>query len=81
MCRNHSGFSVVVVNGLKSDFDKTIGIHPSSAEEIVTLKNKSKILDCNLVYNRKLLYENAWTPDSWEKSTSSTITWIKKLYS
>ncbi|MAI29227.1 MAG: glutathione-disulfide reductase [Pelagibacteraceae bacterium TMED124] len=33
------GFSVAVVNGLKkSDFDKTIGIHPSSAEEIVTLK-------------------------------------------
>ena len=33
------GFSVAVVRGLKkSDFDKTIGIHPSSAEEIVTLK-------------------------------------------
>ena len=33
------GFSVAVVKGLKkSDFDKTIGIHPSSAEEIVTLK-------------------------------------------
>ena len=35
------GFSVAVVNGLtKSQLDKTIGIHPTSAEEIVTLKNK-----------------------------------------
>ena len=33
------GFSVAVLKGLKkSDFDNTIGIHPSSAEEIVTLK-------------------------------------------
>ena len=33
------GFSVALVKGLKkSDFDKTVGIHPSSAEEIVTLK-------------------------------------------
>ncbi len=33
------GFSVAVVNGLtKKQLDKTIGIHPSSAEEIVTLK-------------------------------------------
>ena len=33
------GFSVAIVNGLKKkDFDKTIGIHPSTAEEIVTLK-------------------------------------------
>ena len=33
------GFSVAVLKGLKkSDFDQTIGIHPSSAEEIVTLK-------------------------------------------
>ena len=32
------GFSVAILAGLKkSDFDKTIGIHPSSAEEIVTL--------------------------------------------
>ena len=32
------GFSVAVVKGLKkSDFEKTIGIHPSSAEEIVTI--------------------------------------------
>lgn len=35
------GFAVAIVNGLKkSDFDNTIGIHPSSAEEIVTLKQK-----------------------------------------
>ncbi len=35
------GFSVAIVNGLtKKQFDKTIGIHPTSAEEIVTLKNK-----------------------------------------
>ena len=34
------GFSVALVKGLKKrDFDKTVGIHPSSAEEIVTLKN------------------------------------------
>ena len=34
------GFSVALVKGLKKcDFDNTIGIHPSSAEEIVTLKN------------------------------------------
>ena len=33
------GFSVAVVNGLtKSQLDKTIGIHPTSAEEVVTLK-------------------------------------------
>ena len=33
------GFSVAIVNGLnKRQFDKTIGIHPTSAEEIVTLK-------------------------------------------
>ena len=33
------GFSVAVLKGLKkSDFDQTLGIHPSSAEEIVTLK-------------------------------------------
>ena len=33
------GFSVAIVNGLtKKQLDKTIGIHPSSAEEIVTLK-------------------------------------------
>ncbi len=33
------GFSVAITNGLKkSQFDKTIGIHPTSAEEIVTLK-------------------------------------------
>ena len=32
------GFSVAVVKGLKKgDFEKTIGIHPSSAEEIVTI--------------------------------------------
>lgn len=35
------GFSVAIVNGLKkSDFDKTMGVHPSTAEEIVTLKSK-----------------------------------------
>ena len=35
------GFSVAIVSGLKkSDFDRTVGIHPSSAEEIVTLKQK-----------------------------------------
>ena len=34
------GFSVAVVNGLtKSQLDKTIGIHPTSAEEVVTLKS------------------------------------------
>ena len=33
------GFSVAVVNGLtKKQLDDTIGIHPTSAEEIVTLK-------------------------------------------
>ena len=33
------GFSVAIVNGLtKAQLDKTIGIHPTSAEEIVTLK-------------------------------------------
>ncbi len=39
------GFSVAIVNGLKkSDFDNTVGIHPSSAEEIVTLREKRKKL-------------------------------------
>ncbi len=34
------GFAIAIVNGLtKSEMDKTIGIHPTSAEEIVTLKN------------------------------------------
>ena len=34
------GFAIAIVNGLtKSEIDKTIGIHPTSAEEIVTLKN------------------------------------------
>ena len=33
------GFSVAIVNGLtKNQLDKTIGIHPSCAEEVVTLK-------------------------------------------
>ena len=33
------GFSVAVVNGLtKHQLDKTIGIHPTSAEELVTMK-------------------------------------------
>ena len=33
------GFSVAVVNGLtKSQLDQTIGIHPTCAEEVVTLK-------------------------------------------
>ncbi|MFL2661505.1 MAG: glutathione-disulfide reductase [Alphaproteobacteria bacterium] len=33
------GFAVAIVNGLtKKQFDKTIGIHPTCAEEIVTLK-------------------------------------------
>ena len=36
------GFAVAVVKGLKkSDLDETIGIHPTSAEEIVTMKNKN----------------------------------------
>lgn len=36
------GFAVAVVKGLKkSDLDQTIGIHPTSAEEIVTMKNKN----------------------------------------
>lgn len=39
------GFSVAIVNGLKKrDFDNTMGIHPSSAEEIVTLREKRKKL-------------------------------------
>jgi glutathione reductase (NADPH) len=33
------GFSVAIVNGLtKKQLDKTVGIHPTSAEEIVTLR-------------------------------------------
>ncbi len=35
------GFSVAILKGItKKDLDDTIGIHPSSAEEIVTLKEK-----------------------------------------
>tara|TARA_B100000989_G_scaffold297450_1_gene283266 strand:+ start:2098 stop:3447 length:1350 start_codon:yes stop_codon:yes gene_type:complete len=35
------GFSVAILKGItKKDLDNTIGIHPSSAEEIVTLKEK-----------------------------------------
>ena len=37
------GFSVAIVKGLsKKDFDNTIGIHPSSAEEVVTMRVKRK---------------------------------------
>ena len=37
--------SLAIVNGLKKrDFDNTMGIHPSSAEEIVTLREKRKKL-------------------------------------
>ena len=33
------GFAVAVRAGLtKADFDRTIGIHPTSAEELVTLR-------------------------------------------
>ena len=35
------GFAVAILKGIKKeDLDRTIGIHPSSAEEIVTLKQK-----------------------------------------
>tara|TARA_B100000963_G_C22561544_1_gene641608 strand:- start:40 stop:1386 length:1347 start_codon:yes stop_codon:yes gene_type:complete len=37
------GFSVAVVNGLtKKQLDKTVGIHPTCAEEIVTLRNNKE---------------------------------------
>ena len=37
------GFSVAIANGLKkAHFDKTIGIHPTSAEEIVHIKIKHR---------------------------------------
>ncbi|MDI2112240.1 glutathione-disulfide reductase [Commensalibacter nepenthis] len=38
------GFAVAIAAGLtKSDFDQTIGIHPSSAEELVTLRQVTRI--------------------------------------
>lgn len=37
------GFAVAIAAGLtKSDFDQTIGIHPSSAEELVTLRQVTR---------------------------------------
>lgn len=38
------GFAVAIAAGLtKADFDQTIGIHPSSAEELVTLRQVTRI--------------------------------------
>lgn len=37
------GFSVAIAAGLtKADFDQTIGIHPTSAEELVTMRQKTR---------------------------------------
>ena len=37
------GIAVALKAGAKkSDFDKTIGIHPTSAEELVTMRNKAR---------------------------------------
>ncbi len=38
------GLAIAVTAGLKkSDFDRTIGIHPSSAEEFVTLRTRTRV--------------------------------------
>jgi len=35
------GFATAIIAGAtKADFDRTIGIHPSTAEEFVTMRNK-----------------------------------------
>jgi glutathione reductase (NADPH) len=37
------GFAVAVKSGLtKQDFDATIGIHPTAAEELVTMRNPAQ---------------------------------------
>ena len=37
------GFATAMIAGAtKSDFDRTIGIHPTSAEEFVTMRTKSE---------------------------------------
>nr|WP_321984591.1 glutathione-disulfide reductase [uncultured Lichenicoccus sp.] len=39
------GLAIAVTAGLKkSDFDRTIGIHPSSAEEFVTLRTRTRVV-------------------------------------
>ena len=37
------GFAVAVKSGLaKSDFDATVGIHPTTAEELVTMRTPTR---------------------------------------
>ncbi|MDX1624967.1 MAG: hypothetical protein R3323_00520, partial [Wenzhouxiangellaceae bacterium] len=39
------GFAVAVRAGLtKADFDRTIGIHPTAAEELVTLREPAEVV-------------------------------------
>ena len=38
------GIAIAVVMGAtKADFDRTIGIHPTAAEEFVTLRTRTRI--------------------------------------
>ena len=40
------GFAVAVKAGLtKSQFDSTLGIHPTSAEEFVTMRTPSRVVN------------------------------------
>ena len=42
-CLNFQGFAVAVKAGLtKADFDATIGIHPTAAEEFVTMRTPTR---------------------------------------
>lgn len=43
MCCPFKGFAVAVRAGLtKADFDATVGIHPTSAEEFVTMRTPTR---------------------------------------
>lgn len=44
-CLNFQGFAVAIKAGLtKADFDATVGIHPTSAEEFVTMRTPTRKL-------------------------------------
>jgi glutathione reductase (NADPH) len=39
------GIGIAVVMGVtKQDFDRTIGIHPTAAEEFVTLRTRTRVV-------------------------------------
>jgi glutathione reductase (NADPH) len=40
------GLAIAIVMGAtKADFDRTIGIHPTAAEEFVTLRTRTRVVE------------------------------------